>query len=108
VGEAPIRVVVQPWVDDVQAFKDVRNALVFAPSSAFTTPSKQSILVRDWENVHQLEQTSANPQAVVSNIGNFQKNMEKWVTNAELKNNVNEGVNLYRAAYIHDHPLPRP
>ena len=107
VGTAPIRIVVQPWVNDAQTFQDVRNSLAFAQSSDFTTPSKQSNLMRDWESVHQLEQTSASPQAVVSNINAFQGNVDKWVTNAELKKSVNEGVNLYRAAYIHDHPLPR-
>jgi hypothetical protein len=105
VGQAPIRIEIQPVPNPSEIFGVVRNSLAFAQSSDFTTPSKQSNLIRDWENVHQLEQTSSNPQAVVSNINNFQKNMENWVKTAALKKNVDEGVNLYRAAYIHDHPV---
>jgi DNA-binding beta-propeller fold protein YncE len=105
VGPAPIRIVVQPVPTNSEIFGVLRNSLAFAQPTDFTTPSKQSNLIRDWENVQQLEETSANPQAVVANINAFQNNMKNWVANAALKKSVDDGVNLYRAAYIHDHPV---
>jgi hypothetical protein len=104
IGEAPIRIVVQPVPGGETFFATVRNELAFAQLTDFTTPSKQSNLIRDWEDVHQLQGTSADSQAVISNINAFQTKVNNWVTNATLKKNVNEGVNLYRSAYIHDHP----
>jgi hypothetical protein len=103
VGTAPIKIVVQPVPTNSEIFGVVRNEIAFAAPSDFTEPPKQANLIRDWENVQQLEETSTNPQAVISNIDNFQKNMNKWVTNVTMKKNLNEGVNLYRAAYIHEH-----
>lgn len=104
VGEAPIRIVVQPVPDAGEIFGGVRNSLAFARPTDFTTPSKQGNLIADWERMHALQETSAAPKAVVANIDNFQKNAGKWVTDADLKKSVDEGVNLYRAAYIYDHP----
>jgi hypothetical protein len=104
VGTAPIRIVVQPVPNPTEIFGVVRNSLAFAQPTDFTTPSKQSNLIRDWEDVHQLQETSADPQAVIANIAAFQKKVGSWVVNAALKKNLNEGINLYRSAYIHDHP----
>jgi len=99
VGSAPIRIVVQPVPSGEELFKNVRDELAFANPIDFTTPSKQSILINDWERVEELRQTEANPQAVLSNIDNFQNNLNKWVVNDQLKNEVNENVDLYRVAY---------
>jgi hypothetical protein len=107
IGEAPIRIVVQPVPGGETFFAQVRKELAFAQSSDFTTPSKQSNLIRDWEDVHQLQETSADPQAVLANINAFQTKANNWVTDAALKKNVNEGVNLYRSAYLYNHPTLR-
>jgi DNA-binding beta-propeller fold protein YncE len=104
VGTAPIRIVVQPVPGYETFFAMVRNELAFAQPTDFTTPSKQSNLIRDWEDVNQLQETGANPQAVLANIAAFQTKVGSWVVNAVLKKELNEGINLYRFAYIHDHP----
>jgi hypothetical protein len=104
VGQAPIRIVVQPVPGPDTFFDTVRSALAFAPPTAFETPSKQHILIADWERVKELEDTNADPQAVLANIDNFQHNVDNWVTDETVKNNVNEGVDLYRAAYLQEHP----
>jgi len=44
------------------------------------------------------------PQAIISNINAFQTKVGNWVVNETLKETLNEGINLYRSAYIHDHP----
>ena len=106
VGQAPIRIVVQPVVSQEDLSKTIKSSLAFAEGEDFTTPSKQPVLVRDWEDVHALQETGANPQAVVSNIDNFQKNVNKWVAEDSLRTTLNESIDLYRASYIHDHPLP--
>ena len=54
----------------------------------------------DWERVKELEDTNANPQAVLANIDNFQRNVDKWISDETVRNNVNQGVDLYRAAYL--------
>jgi hypothetical protein len=107
VGEAPIRIVVQPVPGGESSFAQVRNELAFAQPGDFTTPSKQDNLIRHWEDVHQLQETSAIPQAVISNINAFQTKVNNWITDEALKKNVNEGVNLYRSAYIYNHPTLR-
>jgi len=71
-------------------FAMVRNELAFAQPTDFTTPLKQSDMIRDWEDVNQLEQTSANPQAIISNINAFQTKVDNWVVNADLKKELNE------------------
>lgn len=106
VGEAPIRIVVQPVPGYETSFAQVRNELAFAQPSDFTTQSKQANLIRDWEDVNQLQETSANPQAVISNINAFLTKVNKWITDETLRKNVNEGVNIYRSAYIYYHPTP--
>jgi DNA-binding beta-propeller fold protein YncE len=104
VGQAPVRIVVQPVPNNPEVFGVAKSKLVFASPASFTTPSKQPILVRDWERVHDLQETSADPQAVISNINNYQAKVNDWVVDEVLKESLNEMINLYRAAYIHDHP----
>jgi hypothetical protein len=63
-------------------------------------------LIAEWEQVHDLQETNANPQAVLANIDNFQRNTNNWATDETVKNNVNEGVDLYRAAYLQENSPP--
>ncbi len=107
VGGAPIRMVVQPVPTYDDIFGIIKNALSFASPSDFTTPSKQGNLIKDWERVQELQETGANSQAVLSNIDNFKRNVEKWIVDNELKENINDNVDLYRAGYILDHPEAR-
>jgi len=100
VGGAPIRIKVQPvmLLEDIGG--PIQKSLTYAdPSNDFTEPPKQSILINDWENVQHLQETNANPKAVLANIENFQKNMNKWVKNEDLKLKLDEDVELYKATY---------
>jgi YVTN family beta-propeller protein len=100
VGRAPVRLVVQPVPDTATFFQEVRNELAFAPPADFTTPFKQSVLLADWERVKELEDTNADPQAVLANIDNFQRSVDSWTTDETVRNDVNKGSDLYRAAYL--------
>jgi hypothetical protein len=104
VGQAPIRLVVQPVPGSGTFFESVRTELAFAPPGDFETPSKQHILISDWERVKELEDTNADPQAVLANIDNFQRSVNSWTTDETVRNDVNKGADLYRAAYLLDHP----
>jgi hypothetical protein len=106
VGLAPFRVVVQPVPTAKQAFQAVKDVLAYAQPTDFTQAAQQASLIMDWENVQRLQETQASPQAVLSNINNFQKNMNKWVANAPLTKNLNNGVDVYRAVYLQANPLP--
>jgi hypothetical protein len=100
VGGAPVRIKVQPvmLLEDIGG--PIQKSLTYAdPSNDFTEPPKQSILINDWENVQHLQETNANPKAVLANIENFQKNMNKWVKNEDLKLKLDEDVELYKATY---------
>lgn len=101
VGEAPIRIVIQT-VPTIEALGGgIIKELDFAnPEVDFTQPSKQSILLQDWEHIEELTETKANEQAIVANIDNFEKNAEKWVKNEKLMKNVIENAELYKAYYL--------
>ena len=107
VGGAPIRIAVQPHTLKENVSYQIKNDIAMADLEAFTEPSKKTILIKDWERIEELQETQANPQAVLSNINNFQKNMNKWVVNVELKKEINENVDLYRANYIVENPRGR-
>jgi hypothetical protein len=104
VGQSPFRVAIQAPLDPTSLNLTIKSALSTAAPADFATASKQTTLIRDWENVHQLQETNANPQGVLANIGTFQKNMNKWVVNEMLESDLNQSVDLYRAAYVKDHP----
>jgi len=100
VGQAPIRIAVQPVVTLVGTAGSIQNAISYAdPVADFTEPAKLAVLVTDWEIVQELEETHASPQAVLSNLDNFQKNANKWVIGEALKTKMNESVDLYRLIY---------
>jgi len=100
VGQGPIRVILQevPTINDL--YIGVKYELSYAQDFDFTEPPKKDILISDWENIQKLQETKANPQAVLSNIDNFQKNANKWIVNENLKKDIEEKVGLYRASYI--------
>ena len=106
VGESPYAVVVQKAPSTQATFETVRNILVYAEPTDFTTPSKQHVLTKDWEDVYELQQTQASPQAVVANIDVFQKNVDKWVTDEFVRTDLTAAVSLYKAAYLQENSLP--
>ena len=63
-------------------------------------------LITDWERVKELEDTYADPQAVLTNMDAFQRNSDNWITEETVHNDVNQGVDLYRAAYLQENPPP--
>lgn len=65
----------------------------------FTQPAKQPTLVRDWDAVARLEATHASPQAVLSNVTNFERHVESWVANPDLQASLAHLATLYRAQY---------
>ena len=100
----PDRIVVAPESTVAGLAETVRLDLADAAPTAFTEPAKQDALLREWETVRHLQETSANPQAVVVNINNFQRSVNRWITAATLQTDLNQAVDLYRAAYLKDHP----
>jgi len=102
VGGAPIRIAVQPhtWIENFSY--QIKNEIGMADFESFTEPAKKTILINDWERVEELQRTNANPKAVLSNIENFQKNLNKWVVDEELKEIVNQNVDYYKVFYISD------
>jgi len=104
VGDYPLRIKIQPDVDAALVFTTVLTTLSYASPTDFTTPSKQPSLIRDWERVHELQETSSNSTAVLSNIDNFQNSVDKWITDEEVKAEVTQGIQLYRTVYLMNLP----
>ncbi|HUM30294.1 MAG TPA: putative Ig domain-containing protein [Thermoanaerobaculia bacterium] len=104
VGDYPLRIKIQPDIDAALVFTTVLTTLSYASPTDFTTPSKQPSLIRDWERVHELQETSSNSTAVLSNIDNFQNSVDKWITDEEVKAEVTQGVQLYRTVYLMNLP----
>jgi DNA-binding beta-propeller fold protein YncE len=104
VGPAPVRVVVQPVVVASDLSQAIQTDLAYAEPTSFADATKQDILIQEWNTVHLLQETGANPQAVVVNINNFQRSVNRWVTAPALQTDLNQAVDLYRAAYLKEHP----
>jgi len=104
VGNNPLRIKIQPDITTNVLFTTVLTTLSYANPTDFTTPSKQPTLIRDWERVHELQKTSSNSTAVLSNIDNFQNSVDKWITDEEVKTDVTQGVQLYRTVYLMNLP----
>ena len=100
----PDRIVVAPVSTATGLAETVRLDLADAAPTAFTEPVKQDALLREWETVRHLQETRADPQAVAANINNFQRSVNRWITAATLQTDLNQAVDLYRAAYLKDHP----
>ena len=106
VGNAPVRIAVQPVVTLADIARTIENALTFAQPQVFTAGPKQDILKRYWENIEQLQEINASPQAVLSQINDFQNKVDLWVANADMKRDLVKCIDLYRVAYLRSHPRP--
>jgi hypothetical protein len=104
VGDSPIRIVLQPSAILPGLSREVQTSLAYAEAADFTEPSKQGNLLRDWEHIVELQETSADPQAVLSNLDNFQGKIDNWVTKQQLKDSLNDTVDLYRVVYTTEQP----
>ena len=106
VGMMPVRVVVQE-VPSFEGFAaKVSTTLNYAPASSFDQPAQQETLIRSWESIRELQETNASPQAILAHLDNFQRNATQWITSITVSATVNEGVDLYRAAYLQENDLP--
>ena len=99
VGGSPLRIAVQPMYSLGQISQAIRTGLEYADPSDFTEPPKQPTLLRDWDAVARLEATHAGPQAVMSNVANFERHVENWVVDVDLKAGLAHLATLYRAQY---------
>ena len=66
----------------------------------FTQAPKKDNLVRKWEDINDLVKTNADSTAVLANIDNFQRNVEKWIIDEKLKNEIIKASDLYKAVYL--------
>ena len=82
----------------------VTTTLTAADPADFIAPIQQDILLKEWGTIEDLQETNANPHAVVANIDNFQRSVNRWVDNPTLLSDLNQTIDLYRSAYLADNP----
>ena len=104
VGESPLRIAIQPMYSLEQISKAIRTGIEYAAPEDFTEPPKQPTLLRDWEAVAALENTPADPQAVLANVEVFECHTEQWVVNGDLQASLAHLATLYRAQYGKERP----
>ncbi len=96
----PWRIAIQPVNTVTDFYQSVKTELAVAPDTAFTEAPKKDNLIREWEGVNDLQETSADSTAVLVHIDNFQRNVGKWVTDENTLAAVNQSIDLYRTAYL--------
>ena len=96
----PWRIAIQPVNTVTDFYQSVKTELAVAPDTSFSEAPKKDNLIREWEGVNDLQETSADSTAVLVHIDNFQRNVVKWITDENTLATVNQSIDLYRTAYL--------
>jgi len=81
-------------------YQDIKTELITIPDTSFTSAQQKDLLVQELEVVQDLQETSANPQAVLVNIDNFQRSVNRSVVDVNARTSLNENIDLYRIVYV--------